>query len=136
MATSTQDLEYHGRQMEAEPSNIPLSGVVHQLRDGRTVYVCLEPGDATRYDLLITPFSGIRGNNQGPRNEGLPTWNPDEEHFVVSRLVDMRPLHSAVIWRDCWDGEHIALARYGVGVNEWTHELLSWWFARLWEAMS
>jgi hypothetical protein len=127
-------LDYRGRQLTAEPSNISLLGVAHQIRDAQPVYVCLQPGDQTRYDLLIVPFSAIHGNPENARDEGLPTWDEDEPHLVVSRLVDMRPMYSAVIWRGCWDGEHRTLATYGDGrVNEWTHALLTWWFARLWE---
>ena len=125
-------LVYLGKHLSAEPSNISLLGVAHQIRDGQPVYVCLQPGDQTRYDLLIVPFSAIRGNPDA--KDGLPTWDRDDTHLVVTRLVNMRPMYSAVVWRGCWDGEHRALATYGDGrVNEWTHELLTWWFARLWE---
>lgn len=132
--TATQGLEYRGRQMSAEPSNVSMANLVALLASGRTVYVCLEPGDETRYDLLITPFASIRRDDFD--GKGLPTWNPDEPHLVVTRLVDLRPAYGAVIWPGCWDGEHAALATYGKAINEWTHELLTWWFARLWEAMS
>lgn len=127
------ELEYRGRALSAEPSNASLAYVANLLNVGRPAYVCLEPGDATRYDLLIVPFNGICN---GPNEPGLPTWNPAETHLVVTRLVGMRPGPSAVIWRDCWDGEHRELALYGVSVNEWTHQVFAWWFARLWEALS
>lgn len=106
--------------MKPEPSNITLRHVLDLLHDGRTVYVCLEPGDATRYDLLITPVSGICvGDTVYGR---LPSWGK-EYSIMVTRLIGMRPAFSNMIAPNMFDGELLEIANN----NQWSKTLLNWW---------
>jgi hypothetical protein len=60
------------------PSNIGMNELVTRLKRGLATRIILEPGDATRYELMIIPQSGLRADTftgNGPA------------HLVVVRQV-------------------------------------------------
>jgi hypothetical protein len=51
------------------PKNISFSDLARRCMKGRTSYVVLEPGDATRYELYIVPFRNYHLRMQGTTQE-------------------------------------------------------------------
>ena len=121
-------LLYNNKEMSSEPANMPMFNLAMQLANGYTVYVCLEPGDATRYDFLITPVSAIVTDTRGTR--GLSGW-ADNYKLVLTRLYNMRPAGGMVCCRGMWEGE---LAEFARG-NNWTVTLFDWWLEQLWKEL-
>src|SRR3990167_10204085 len=103
--TKVRCLQVHGPLEEDEP----LDGLdpFRLLADGYTLFVQLEPGDGTRYGLLLT--SGAHGINV------MRVGAPSDGSVRLSLDRTMRP-------EDC-----IALAPG----NEWTRTLLAWWLNKL-----
>lgn len=91
------------------------------LRRGEVVQGYLEPGDGTRYDLVLTPVG-----------EGAP--HAPQPGLIVSRMVGGRVLGCAVLWD--WTSEpnefqiEEAAAKLCNG-NEWSMKLLAWWITEL-----
>jgi hypothetical protein len=119
-------LLYHNKPMQAGACTPSLDRIVSALKGDEPVMVLLEPGDATRYTLLLVPTWAreVRGQLA---HYGVPE---DEAHryLLVTKL----------------DGDHsgqMAWASKDVGPwdlpfdNEWTRELLTWWLRSLWELL-
>lgn len=122
-------LRYNDKELDPNPTNhFNLQTVARDLVDERTVHVILEPGDATRYDLTLMPMwaTGLEhlGNyDYEDRNAGL----------IVVRSVSGRIVASEVYLmnRDFHDNiEDLATG------NEWSADLLQWWFEVLYEAIT
>lgn len=47
----------HGKYLNYEPKNLPIDFAVRYFDKGEPVFIRLEPGDATRYDMLLTPLT-------------------------------------------------------------------------------
>ncbi|KKN88120.1 hypothetical protein LCGC14_0251920 [marine sediment metagenome] len=121
-------IEYQGKPMTFDPTNISVLRVVQLLYRGTPQVVILEPGDATRYVLLLVPLgTGIapylgdygilsRESNQYlfvsklAGEECLGTWIPFGQDRVV-RTHNVVPLSN----------------------NEWSRQFLAWWFTSLYE---
>lgn len=125
----SEDLIYRAgnleRPMIAEPVNVPLWKMARILVEGRPVVAILEPGDATRYTLLITPVWA------GEVREHLGSLGILEdsaaEYLHISKLDDLGGNESwfAAPRTGSWDLEYVR--------NEWSREFLSWWSRQLWE---
>lgn len=117
-------LQYHDREFTLEPVNVSFATVVsHLKRTGKPIFVELEPGDATRYCLIVC----LLGNDTG-----------NLDILAVIRTNDF-PLYSdsvgsaVVTLRDCAECsfefereiEHMSKG------NPWTGEVLGWWVRNL-----
>lgn len=119
-----QSLEYHGRQMNAEPINIDLGTVADKLRGGSPVVVQLEPGDGTHYCLLVVPAWADDVRNHLDRFGIRP--HSAESYMIVTQLDDTGG-HGFYAFADGveeWDLKHIH--------NDWTRAVFCWWFNLLW----
>lgn len=106
--------------MVATPLETSLEEVAADLTAGRTVSVTLEPGDSTRYELLIVPL--------WEHTVRLAGWSAEDEYngLLVVRLIGGEPRESGVVLlRDIpWTVSKFCK-------NDWTVELLAWWFQLL-----
>ena len=126
-----QPLFYHGKEMtsafdmarvvndHAVVDITQISYVRACLLNDKHVYGYLQPGDATLYDLILTPIRSYGGNQKG---------------LIVTRLTGGDIRESIVLWD--WDkggndyeimeGTH----KLGQG-NPWSVELFKWWLTEL-----
>lgn len=125
------DLEYRpGKLMNGTPINVAMSEVVGTLRLNEPILVSLEPGDATRYTLLLVPIR--RGDHVSPHLGwiGIPEESADNYLFVSNLSADGCP--------GTWVpyGPGINVGTYDVSDlsrNEWSQRLISWWLTNLCE---
>lgn len=118
-----QPLFYNKRSMKTEPVGLlTMNAAATLLKANQPVMVCLEPGDMTRYDLLIVPCGGV-----GMRSTA----------FGYSTLKNGLFVHlvgegSAVIpdLSDVSEDDFVKLDN-----NEWTRTFMAWWFGFLHEAL-
>lgn len=106
--------------MDPQPANITLIEAVHALRRGIPQAITLEPGDMTRYDLLITPLR--------PADDTIFHYGFGGEDcaLLVTRVIGGDPAESSVIINEV---EHRPLEiAHG---NEWSGILLRWWLKGL-----
>ena len=130
MTDPTTSLEYRpGKAMAFEPINVAISEVVGTLRLNEPIVVMLEPGDATRYVLLLVPMR--KGDSVSP-HLGFIGISPGDDYLFVSYLssrecpgtfVPFGPDESA----DTYDVDELTK-------NEWSRIFLSWWLTNLCEA--
>lgn len=101
--------------MRFEPMNVPIARAAHWFNLGKPVFVTLEPGDDTRYDLML-----VRNNAPHAR---IATWGNQD----VVTVVRYRGGHAieADNFRWPYEGEHV-LENLGK-TNAWTRTLLDWW---------
>lgn len=122
----TEPLLYHNREMKSEPSNYTLeqvAGLLHHYTS--SVIAILEPGDATRYILLIVPAWSNHVQNH-LNSFGIPD-RAVRDYLIAVNLDDRggRAFY-ATGWVGPWD-------LIDSITNEWSRELLAWWFQCLWE---
>lgn len=95
-----------------EPANISNLELLHRLHEGETTRVILEPGDATRYDLLIIPLNDQTSPTGVPGYEGWFGYvflnNASRKQFLT-----LRP-------STCWPMDFS-----GHIVNDWSRHVLS-----------
>jgi len=119
------ELRYHGdRAMVWDPINVDREFLLDTLRSGRQAHVVLEPGDCSRYDLLVT---------------WLPTLS-NEHGFGVFRLAADDAKDGLLVTR-VRGGQIVGTALVGWfnhgGVraiadgNEWSAEFFDWWCSEL-----
>lgn len=96
-------LLYHGKPMEPEPINLRLSEIYPRLATGQPIHAVLEPGDATRYELVIMWLlhygyfvARIERGDDTPRGVYLA------EHYDIEELLPL-------------------------GSNPWTIQVFDWW---------
>lgn len=122
---------YFGKLLNPEPSNFAMRKLVEALTQFSVpVYVQLDPGDSTRYDLLITPLSGILADVGGAT--GLPYWGPRHTLLITRLTSSAKPLASAVVCPDIFAGELDEVANG----NPHTLAVLSWWINCLFAAIA
>lgn len=102
--------------MDPKPVNRALFEVCQGLRRGYPQAVTLEPGDMTRYDLLITPLR--------PAVDTIFHYGFSGEDcaLLVTRVIGGDPRGSTVVINEVSYGE-LEIA-HG---NEWSGILLRWW---------
>lgn len=108
MSESIPPLLYHGRPMKLDPVDEPLSALKERMAKGQPIYAKLEPGDGTRYELIVThlPHYGTlvaRIDYGVERVRGVYLG----DHFPARELVPM------------------------CGPNPWTRTFLDWWLHAL-----
>lgn len=94
----------HGRILTPIPRNIPLRVVKANLRAGQPVFVILEPGDMTRYDLVLGYMQGYG--------------------YYVVRLEHGADFPKAVYLCENYDPSELAPLTNG---NTHTGWVLDWW---------
>lgn len=125
-------LEHYGKPMRADPQNMPIGYVVSSLLDGHSVYVDLQPGDGTRYELLLQPLDAFLYDQTG--TVGVPSWEPG--YLLVTRLIGGQPVASVII--GAVPDESLGMSElmplsHG---NAWTLDLLTWWLACVWQTLA
>lgn len=99
----------------------PVDTIRQLLVKGEHVFVRLEPGDATRYELLLTPF--------------YPDGSPRaQQSLSCTRMINGAPVGTAVIHRfeEGLDRFHqIILGKELSNGNEWSEMVFRWWFDKL-----
>lgn len=110
-------LEYHGKPLTWEPINTSVLILLDGLSGGFTKFVELDPGDATRYELLITWVPHLR-----------TAFRFDEpgDHLLVVRLISGDPIAVSLFGYAVFGGA----GRLANG-NEWSAVLLNWWLDEL-----
>lgn len=120
-------LLYHGKPLKTEPRNTSLHEVAEMLEYGRAVSVHLEPGDGSRYDLLLVPLwaTDVRSLAQQFEDESI-------REKSVMYVFDARK-HESVVGAAIERGGYYGSLQTLAAGNEWTMTFLEWWFERqLW----
>lgn len=112
-------LTHMGVGMTPEPVNVHPEQIVDAIRDGDPVVVILEPGDATRYHLLIVPAWADKVRDQLGAY-GIPV-RVAEGTLIVTKL-------SQEGGNTFWAQTHVNEYDLADAIqNEWSRILLSWW---------
>ena len=124
----TSPIEYQGKPMTFDPINVSVLRVVQLLYQDTPQVVILEPGDATRYILLLVPL----GTNIAPylSDYGIPS-RESTQYLFVSKLTDEECLGTWIPF-----GQDRVVGTYNVvplSNNEWSRQFLAWWFTSLYE---
>ncbi len=118
-----ESLEYHGKEMNPFPTDTSLTSLVHDLMVGRSATVELQPGDGTRYELLLVPMweNTVR----------LVGWGAEDSYngLVAVRLRGGYPAGASIVFLNRPNAVN-ELSRLS-GDNDWTATLLEWWFQHL-----
>ncbi len=119
---------YHNRAMNREPENVSFDYASATVAAGQPIVVVLEPGDATRYRLLIVPCWNAEVDGGGNLSDiGIPS-KAAREFLMVTQFDD---LGGMMFFASRNVGEH----DLGAIKNEWTRTLLTWWVNQLWESI-
>ncbi len=112
--TASGRLLYFGREMVREPTNMTWLDMIARLRMGQQVAVILEPGDASRYTLLITWALSVE--------QAFYFGDSASDALLVTRVIGGHILGSVLFgWMNY--GAVVGIAQG----NEWTGKLLAWW---------
>ena len=90
------------------------------LRDRKTVYVDLQPGDATAYTFTVTPLAAMFHNMD--LDSGLDGWKTPGR-YMVTRFIGGQPYGSVIVYSGVWSDELTPLSPN----NEWTVQIFAWW---------
>lgn len=109
----------HGRALSEEPKNRTISTIALLLHEANPVRAVLEPGDGTRYDLLLVPM-----------------WNPtaalwhgrDVKDFIL--VVNSVANHAGSLSRR-GDVHHGSL-QHAARADDWTARVLHWFMTHVW----
>lgn len=110
-------LNYGSNSMTREPVNQSFGSTLRQLEPYRSsTYVVLEPGDGTRYDVIVTRV--------------------DRQSFYVSRIVggDLLNTDPVLVQAHMHEKELKAAITPLIQGNAWTAMLMTWWLAELFQA--
>lgn len=121
-----QTFDLHRGAVQMDPSNKLMSheDTVRLLVAHTPTPVRLEPGDATRYDLLVWLLDA--------RTAAALHYSPMEQYFLVTRFVGGDPVGSAIV------RAHVPLPHEVVPIaneNEWSLTLLHWYLTFLGDAV-
>lgn len=133
-STDPKELTYHGRPLDPQPVNFPLGFLAQQLLAGKTCQVILEPGDATRYDFILSPIAiSVESADCG----GVDALFAGRTLGFGGELVASAVIHDPA--RHAWEYEQgveeISLFKTRAG-NEWSAQFFGWWFRKLWERIN
>ncbi len=118
-----------GRELNLDPiadSGIGVGRAVTMLRSGQAVGWTMEPGDMTRYKVLLVPC----WSNVHTRVASGMDYGSAEAFILLTYVSDTMPL-SRPVGRYCghWD-----LTDYGI-TNEWTARVLAGLARGVWECL-
>lgn len=109
-------LEFNGKPMDYMPINIGFEQAAEVFTIlGKPITVVLEPGDATRYELMLVPHG---------KWSKLTCWSPSDFVVTVVRYVSGEAVE-ADTFRWSTFGYH-DLTNLGRN-NQWTRKFLAWW---------
>ena len=121
-------LEYSpGKFMAFAPKNIVTTGMVELLQHNQPLVVILEPGDATRYTLLLVPAaSSAVGRDLS--DFGIVA-SQAHRYIFVSKLSSMECQGSWLPF-----GPGVVVEPHDIvylSDNQWSQTFLAWWFTEL-----
>lgn len=123
------DLEYRpGKMMTSEPINMGITEVAAMLRLNQPVVAILEPGDATRYTLLLVPIGD--GDQVSPYLGWLGIQEEDADNYLF--VSNLHPEECPGTWVPFGPGVEVGI--YDVtdlSKNEWSRNLIAWWLTEL-----
>ena len=125
-------LLYHGRPMAFAPINVSVLHLIQTLHKGTPQVVVLEPGDATRYMLLLLPLDLGDEVSSYLGDLGIPAAEADR-YLFVSKLS-----HDVCLGTWVPFGPDVHVGTYDVTdltPNEWSRELLAWWLTHLYRLL-
>lgn len=102
------ELKYHGTPMKVEPRNISMDSARATLRNFQPVYCVLEPGDGTRYEVVVMYMRGYG--------------------YMFCRVDRGEDKVRGVYLSDHYHPDELIPA---AGRNDWTLVLLDWWLRQL-----
>lgn len=122
---SALDQHQRERKMDPEPTGMAtLAGVAGALKRGEHIVVNLEPGDHTRYTLLLVPMVTASVGNYSPKDR--------EAGLIVVRFTGGHPMAHGIVLLNRGFYEDVPMLAQK---NPWTIQLFSWWFDLLAEEM-
>ena len=127
------DLEYRpGKLMKVEPINATMKEVVESARCGEQQVVILEPGDGTRYHLLLLPMRGTDLVSPHLQSFGIQEEDAERYLFVSYLHGDDCP----GTWVPFGPGRKIGTHDVvWLSDNDWSQRFLAWWLTNLCEAL-
>ena len=111
----------NGREMKLEPVNRSLKECRDFIKMDEPQVVILEPGDGTRYTLLLTPVA-CEGIARHLGDFGIP-YSARGKYYLLTKLSDRQSLSCWIRITqhiDVYDVEHIT-------ENRWTRIFIAWW---------
>jgi hypothetical protein len=108
------------RAMQPEPVGMSVAAVAARLDKGETVSVQLQPGDGTRYDLLLVP---VWAEHVGAWSLGF-TENGKRQTLFVINAQSPSKLRGTYVMRGGYYG---VLLECGAWYAPWSVTLLEWW---------
>jgi len=126
------ELLYHGRPMTFTPINVSLTHLIATLHQNVPQVVILEPGDATRYTLLLVPLN--LGDDVSAHLDavGIPS-DAADGYLFVSKLDTHECPGTWIPF-----GSGLTVGTYDLPAltgNAWSCELLAWWFTHLYRLL-
>lgn len=116
-----------GKEMKFEPVNRPSAQVLRLIKTGVPQVVILEPGDATRYMLLIVPLINMEAGNH-IRDIGIP-FSEAANYIFVSKLSREECQGT---WIQVGENQQVGVwSTAPLSPNTWSQKLLAWWFTTL-----
>lgn len=118
-----EQLDYRGKPMHWAPVGVNEDNFLNSIANQDTVCAVLEPGDATRYELIISPASVANAVLRYDRDTA-------RDLLIVIRVRGGDPVGVAIV------GEHqLYTIRSFCDNNTWTNMFLTWWFKVLFEKL-
>lgn len=126
------DLVRGNKRMTVDPNNVALAVLAMKLLGSSVSQVAiLEPGDATRYTLLLTPLRSP-GKFGELAHMGIPAAEAGN-YIIWTRLDTLDTNREMGILR--WKNYPVGIYEFSMVSNPWTQELFAWWFGELFLAM-
>lgn len=122
--TTLRRITYHGKDLHNEPENTSLEELRKVLYIRQPTMAVLEPGNATRYMILLVPCDSI--THPSLSSFGIPP-HTRYTYCFVSLLTDYQCLGTWVPTDrevDVHDVEDLSN-------NPWTREIIAWWLNEL-----
>ncbi len=121
------ELLHGGKPMTFEPINTTVEQLITGLLCGEPQAVVLEPGDMTRYTLLLVPLTG---DGVAPHLSGIGVPESEVSTYLFVSKLGADPCRGAFV--PMYPGYTVsAHSTAPLSDNTWTQELLAWWFTRL-----
>lgn len=119
-------LSYHGKELRLEPINATMGVIAAELLKGHPALAILEPGDATRYEVILVPCwsSNIR---LGLASQGIRPTETDD-YLLCAKLNGNTGTFFAT--------EHVQEYDIETIHNEWSCHFLAWWLRNLWREIN
>lgn len=112
-----------------EPSNVTERELLDFLAEAKPAVVVLEPGDMTRYMLLLTPVDR-KGIRECLGSIGIPR-DVAGRYLHVTKLAS-DPRGQGWAWVPWIDGVEIEVRDVAeIHANQWTQQVFAWWLTEL-----